>query len=205
MSAESPILAVGFNEDLIQLLGAMVLLAIGILGGILQKRAQDRDRRRQAERRREAQEEGVREPIRPRTNRRPPWIVSEPAPPQAEPAERTRPTPYQTPTPTPPKPARGPEQVAARGRRPTPPPPRPEQPQAPSPTYRPTLGRLGAGPAALRMTGSLSSAPSPGRRARRGKALYGLGDPEQARKAIILHEILSPPKSIRRGLEMWDL
>ena len=31
-----------------------------------------------------------------------------------------------------------------------------------------------------------------------------LNDPQQARTAMIYHEIFSPPKALRDGGEMWD-
>jgi len=40
-----------------------------------------------------------------------------------------------------------------------------------------------------------------------GKFIGGLGllTPAEARRAIVLHEILSPPKSLRQGGESWDV
>lgn len=44
-------------------------------------------------------------------------------------------------------------------------------------------------------------------REKKAKGYYGslLGNKETARKAIVLREILSPPKAMRKGDEIWDL
>jgi len=203
------ILAAGVG-DWIEIIVILALVAISLLARLAKKVGEDKQARQQKERWQQVQGEGeAARSAQPQAGR---------ARPQAQ---APRPAPSSRPAPTPA------DQVAqalkrAMGLFEQPPAPRPPailKPATPKPPQtltpmqaRPTLASVASvESAAARTQVPLPNISQVGNETdayaitqERATIDVRLLDPEQARRAIILHEILSPPKALRQGGEMWD-
>lgn len=172
-------------DDIIQFVVILGFVLISIIGGIMQKRLAKKEQERRARGGDEAEgHRGV------QTAKRPPWLVAEEVqPPQGQPAQPVR---IAAPPPVPRADAirSSPELQLHRARDPVQP-----RPQIGRLTKKTTLG-------SLQTAAPQTEQPAPPQQL---AAMVDLGRADEARRAIIYHEILSPPKALREGGEMWEL
>ncbi|MCK4276188.1 MAG: hypothetical protein KAX78_06725 [Phycisphaerae bacterium] len=185
------IAAKGFDlDDVIQFVVILGFVLISIIGGIMQKRLANKEQEQRARGQDEAKgHRGV------QAAKRPPWLVREEVepPPEPQPAQPVR---IAAPPPIPRADdaiRSSPQLQPHRARDPVQP-----RPQIRRPTKKTTLGSLQT--AALQ-----TKQPAPPRQLGPRPAMVDLGGADEARRAIIYHEILSPPKALREGGEMWEL
>ena len=185
------------NEDLLHLIGVVALLLVAAVAAVIQRAAKKQQEKRAAEQKSEGR---VDRPAQP--PRRPPPAAEEMAramrevlglePEQVQARQQPRPRPRPAaarPKPTPQKlqPARETEvhQLLRPG--------------------EPTLDRLRTDVGRERRIAPPLAAMPSGQRRDQPALMAALDDVQQARLAIVYHEIFSPPKALREGREMWDL
>jgi len=216
------ILAEGF-EEWIEIVAILVFIGLSILVRVIKGASEDKEARRQKERwekvRREREAnrpgEAQRRPTRQEPSRERAQAQRQPPPaPQRQAAQAA---PGAQPPPA--------EQIAqamkrAMGISDAPPPQpavlSPAPPPAAPPPKRKALQRKAAGTKLASLDSAETHGLLPGTRqraveedpyARAAKQIgvdLHLGDPAQARRAIVLREVLAPPKALRSGGEMWD-
>ncbi len=173
-------------DDIIQFVVILGFVLISVIGGIMQKRLAKKEQERRA---RGGDEAEGRRGIRPA--KRPPWLVAEEVqPPERQPAQPVR---IAAPPPVPRADdaiRSSPELQLRPARAPVQP-----RPQIRRPTKKTTLGTL-------QTTVPQTKQPAPPQQL---AAMVDLGRADEAQRAIIYHEILSPPKALRKGGEMWEL
>jgi len=185
-------------DDLVETLGIFFLVVISIVGGILQKRLQNKQQRQRkaADDARAGRERP--EPLAPAPAKRPSWLQAERSEPPMRPsgAEQT-------------KPVEIPQEVrriaeAVFG---VPLEPRPERRRLRPPSRRHSEKKPAAVQKAPPKRVSEQRQPerpqvAPARPVPHVK--LDLGDRRAARLAIIYHEILSPPKALRDEPQAWE-
>lgn len=191
MNAWASILARG-EVDVIEIVVILVILAIGGIAGAIQKA-----RQKKAER--EAAEGAKRE-----TGQAPPPQRPAPHPqqrPQRRPVPQQQRPPQRPPRPAEPEPARVRDELRIQQQR---------RRQIEAERAR----RLGAHKPAVADTAAIedrlvsiepAQGPAPPVPGLVSGLDIGLLTPADARRAIVMHEVLAPPKALRRGAEIWDL
>lgn len=195
MTAALDILAA--RDDFVSLIGIVALLVIAAVAAAIQKAAKRQQEKRAAEQKSQGPAGGPEQPPR----RRPPaeeevaramrevlglepeelQVRQEPGPrPRQAAAARPRPMPQEL------QPAQGAEV---------------QQPLRPG---EPTFARLQTDVGTEARIAPRAARMPPGQRQVQPAAGVAFGNVQQVRRAIIYHEIFSPPKALREGQEMWD-
>ena len=204
MTCTVNILAAG--EELFNVIVVLALVAISAIVGMVQKakrkQQQDRQAQQQHERRPPVDQDRQAPAARPQPPKRVPAEQLAEAMRQALgieilPEEPRPPQPVAEAPPKPPRPQR-PRRKLKRRR---------AAPETPEQRLRSDeLGELKDRHMAVGARGLLTPASmQPTAPGRREVITVDLSEIQQARRAILYHEIFSPPKALREGQEMWDM